>query len=490
MIRELEELWEAELVPMLKAELSEELSVEQRIVNASLRAVEHSQRAGVEALFAVVGTFQEDLVVPAAALDVLAPLICSHAGIEPPPRRPHLRVRKWLSVLLNASLLVRNGAEGVSVHDLIRDVMIARARAAASGGLEALQREVVRLFLAAYDDASTADTLKPFFVQSMRHHVAHALQPHVPVHEDSLLMNVIGHKQSSLCAQAVGGIGVEVLRAEIAGCEAANEWWPAAQLWLAVSTFAGQRGAEDLKRAVAALQHVTETAQSRALESRVLTLLMFNAGGYDFASPEYAKLLKRQKELAELVGASDDASAAASFHQLQQEALRLLLPAYAAVGTFGHVHVTPEVVEQGYKKFAESSATWNRAALVAPERWWHMHASSEETNLGIMISLIHWYPRFDKEHWAGQGGAKLRANIERYDFRSMHAAHKTGGTNNDAYLYGDNEAGLLLWYGDLQGAKVGWAKQVDSWKRIEALVASGERTWREYVAARPIPHAE
>ena len=39
MIRELRELWESELVPMLKEELSDELSTEQRIVNASLRCV-------------------------------------------------------------------------------------------------------------------------------------------------------------------------------------------------------------------------------------------------------------------------------------------------------------------------------------------------------------------------------------------------------------------------------------------------------------------
>ena len=55
MIMELEELWESELVPLLKAELAEELSVEQRIVNASLRCVDKSQRAGVEALFGVFG---------------------------------------------------------------------------------------------------------------------------------------------------------------------------------------------------------------------------------------------------------------------------------------------------------------------------------------------------------------------------------------------------------------------------------------------------
>ena len=74
MIKELRELWETELVRMLKEELSQELSTEQRIVNASLKCVDPSQRAGVEALFVCFGCFEEDVQVPAQALDVLAPI--------------------------------------------------------------------------------------------------------------------------------------------------------------------------------------------------------------------------------------------------------------------------------------------------------------------------------------------------------------------------------------------------------------------------------
>ena len=60
MIHELGDLWEKELVPLLKDELSDSLSVEGSIVNASLRCVEKSQRAGVEALFMCFGCFAED----------------------------------------------------------------------------------------------------------------------------------------------------------------------------------------------------------------------------------------------------------------------------------------------------------------------------------------------------------------------------------------------------------------------------------------------
>ena len=95
---------------MLKEELSESTSVEQRIVNASLRCVDKSQRAGVEALFCVFGCFAEDEVVPAAALEVLAPIICERAAVKA-ASNAHLKVRKWLASLLRASLLLGSGAK-------------------------------------------------------------------------------------------------------------------------------------------------------------------------------------------------------------------------------------------------------------------------------------------------------------------------------------------------------------------------------------------
>ena len=49
-----------------------------------------------------------------------------------------LKVRKWLDMLTRASLLSGSGAKGVQVHDLVRDVMMARADAA-DGGMVGLQ---------------------------------------------------------------------------------------------------------------------------------------------------------------------------------------------------------------------------------------------------------------------------------------------------------------------------------------------------------------
>jgi len=135
MIREMSDLWETELVPLLKTELSDSLSVEGSIVNASLRCVDKSQRAGVEALFMSFGCFAEDEVVPSAAIDILAPIVCANAKA---PTASKLKIRQFMASLLKGSLLSGSTAKGVSVHDLVRDVMIERVQAS-QGGMVALQ---------------------------------------------------------------------------------------------------------------------------------------------------------------------------------------------------------------------------------------------------------------------------------------------------------------------------------------------------------------
>lgn len=97
---------------MLKEGLSEELSTEERIVTASLNCVEKSQRPGVGALFQVFGCFEEDAQVPAQALDLLAPVVCRMADVDP---ASHLKLRKWLASLIRGSLLHEN-PNGIHVH--------------------------------------------------------------------------------------------------------------------------------------------------------------------------------------------------------------------------------------------------------------------------------------------------------------------------------------------------------------------------------------
>ena len=147
--------------------------------------------------------------------------------------------------------------------DLVRDVMVMRAddeETGFDGGTEGLQREVIQLFLAAYEELDTgskggsdAALTKDFIVRSLRHHVLNAHNSEVQLWDDELLMRVLTHDSNVICARAVSGIGSEELKVAIHECESAGVWWKAAQLWYAASTPRGQRAGEELKRALQGL---------------------------------------------------------------------------------------------------------------------------------------------------------------------------------------------------------------------------------------------
>eukprot|EP00966_Prymnesium_polylepis_P181956 4214973-Prymnesium_polylepis.2 len=114
---ELADSWKDNLLPLLKDELFEEASVEERVVAASLRVVPKALRTGVEGLFALFGVFAEDAIVPAAAIDLLAPLMPGDAALKQAAQKQR-QVRKWLQQLLKANLLRGSIEGGVAVHDL------------------------------------------------------------------------------------------------------------------------------------------------------------------------------------------------------------------------------------------------------------------------------------------------------------------------------------------------------------------------------------
>ena len=116
-MREMADLWESQLLQLLKEEFASVGPIEARIVGASLRAIPADQRHGTLALFTVFSCFPEDAIVPAAVLDTLAPLIVSLVvgGCDGNPRR---NTRKWGQHLLKASLLRGSVEKGVSMHDL------------------------------------------------------------------------------------------------------------------------------------------------------------------------------------------------------------------------------------------------------------------------------------------------------------------------------------------------------------------------------------
>ena len=96
-----------------EGELGDELvSIEDRLITASLNSYTGKDKAEVEALFLKLAVFPEDIPVPVPVFDALAPL---WAGRD--TKRPHLKVRSWLTALLRCSLAVGSLSDGVYQHD-------------------------------------------------------------------------------------------------------------------------------------------------------------------------------------------------------------------------------------------------------------------------------------------------------------------------------------------------------------------------------------
>ena len=62
----------------------------------------------------------------------------------------------------------------------------------------------------------------------------------------------------------------------------------------------------------------------------------------------------------------------------------------------------------------------------------------------------------------------------RYDFEKLHDGMKQVGLGLDIFMFGLDPLGLLLFYGDLQGARAGLAKVEDAHKRLYARIRQGE----------------
>ena len=119
-----------------------------------------------------------------------------------------------------------------------------------------MQRKVLRALAAGYDRQHVAQArqkrIKDFIAWSMPHHVAHALQPRIPLHTDALLMSLLRGTDSMLCARAVTGIGECRLLEAIQACENRRDWLEVAQMCFALSTVRGQVRQDEWQHAWAA----------------------------------------------------------------------------------------------------------------------------------------------------------------------------------------------------------------------------------------------
>jgi hypothetical protein len=271
--------------------------------------------------------------------------------------------------------------------------------------------------------------------------------------------------------RVVVGLGVDEVIEAIEECEGESCWWEAAQMWFAVGTLNLMAAGKELKRAWAAIRHLPETAESMKLENKICPQLLWAMqDGNTLGGAEQSEVMQRMKEL-------DDKAPRGDFDTLCGRAMGQSMQIMLEVGMAGYVPLTRETVLKAVRGFAEAESSLHEALQVAPDRILRDAVS----NMIAWMSSYHWmHGHVDcNADFTAPDESFLRATIEAYDFESMHATIKSKW-GFDHFLVGGSTSCMLLWYGDIKTARVGWLKQIDAWRQISCMIQRGEHTWNEY----------
>ena len=424
-------------------------------------------------------------------------------------------MRRWLQALLKANIVHGSVEAGVSVHDLVREVMIRRLDKAAHngeggqgghGGLRTTQREAVPLLIAAYDAGGPS---AGYAAASLHWHVRQALDPDAwtllsdrTVRTDPVVKVVLTHDAMEIRRQGALGIGIEKLRTAADVCDAAGEHLEAAELmFAAASCFPGNGVGAELNRAWASLMllekvdpaaRVDGGRRAQSIELKVLPALLVSTA-YTFGTPEHNALLARLQATSEASGAALTGSFAPGEAPTLTPAQVVesemgtggaaIFAAFGVEGILGDSTMATVVftgadqpadkVVESHGKLREATEAYVRAAAASqdgPSR----HMCRVYSNfIPHFLQRSHALPEFHTWHGgAVDKGAKLKKTIETYDFDSCHPVAKSTGFNSDFFSFGIEALFLLLFSGDMSAARAGAAKAVEVHRRILERVDS------------------
>jgi len=144
--------------------------------------------------------FPEDQAVPVAVFDALAPL---WAGRE--TKRAHLKIRSWITALIQCSLAKGNLAAGVFQHDIVRHFVITRH---SDEQLKALQQRVLDELLAARPSSGFTQT-SHMTEGSLEKYVSHNLWWHIrgALGDAAPPMSLVDHEDRAILESVALALG-------------------------------------------------------------------------------------------------------------------------------------------------------------------------------------------------------------------------------------------------------------------------------------------
>ena len=241
-----------------------------RIVDASLKMLKDKDAT---ATFVSLALCPEDVLCPVS----VAQLVCG-ADADNTSKTSALVIRRSLKKLLDRNLLQGSTAEGVQMHDLVRDLMRART---GGEGIRTKQRAVVQAFIAECppDGWGAGDATGGYAAQALLAHMGEALLPE-PLEDAEAQAwldasdNVLEHTVARCAAEAFGHEALAALGERL---EAEGQPWLAAKRLAAAAITTRTSSVEAVAK---------EEAASTTLMRRVCDLLEKGADeGTDHPSP-------------------------------------------------------------------------------------------------------------------------------------------------------------------------------------------------------------
>lgn len=204
------------------------VKVEDRIITATLENYSGGESEQIRTLFLAMAIFPEDVPVPVSLFTRLATSVFGASG-----KRACLQVRSWITALIRLSLVIGSLADGVFMHDIVRDYAMSRCK-----DLRAQQRHFLMAVVEAAPEGGWPapweagvygpDTPERYVAQHLNWHIRNAIDVAAEA-RDELLSRLVEHS-IGLGFSAISSLGRPYIAKIVAAAEADGEWRTAGRL--------------------------------------------------------------------------------------------------------------------------------------------------------------------------------------------------------------------------------------------------------------------
>lgn len=215
-------------------------------------------------------------------------------------------------------------------------------------------------------------------------------------------------------------------------------------------------------------------------------------GGVGYGSEEHQEQMARMKEVGRRLAAATSEGGGATDgappkHSQEAMAAELGIALVAFMAAFGVENLTAysgamtaEGAAQAREHWAEAATHAKKAEEAAPDEATTMLMRGHHAYATLACPRQHAFASFSPTNEFGATGEVLRETIDRYDFEVVHDVSRSIGVNIDFFAFGLEPVALLLFFGDVAGAKAGCEKVRTMHERMLERVKQGDATAESY----------